>query len=96
MLRRFSKKNKNPPDGGSSSSSTNNEETTRKQKKLLAKFLEFITSSIWSIPIASFIESQSVVFDRQQMETEIYVEIHKEYSRLIDTLVGLTKPRLRF
>uniref|UniRef100_A0A8R1IH44 Cilia- and flagella-associated protein 36 n=1 Tax=Caenorhabditis japonica TaxID=281687 RepID=A0A8R1IH44_CAEJA len=89
MLRRFSKKKQNKQDGEGepSSSSSSSSEDVRKRKKLLSKFLDFITSSIWSIPIASFIESQSVVFDRQQMETEIYYEIHKEYSTLIDTLV---------
>ncbi|EFP00122.1 hypothetical protein CRE_18840 [Caenorhabditis remanei] len=88
MLRRFSKKNKNPSSSEEGSSSSSNKEKLKRDKKLLTKFLDFITSSIWSIPIASFIESQSVVFDRQQMETEIYVEVHKEYSQLIDTLVS--------
>ncbi|PIC25365.1 hypothetical protein B9Z55_018325 [Caenorhabditis nigoni] len=110
MLRRFSKKNRNPPDGATGSTNDNE----RKYKKLVKKFLEFITSPVWSIPIASFIEGQSVVdkilislmsaeiielkvsisanskipvFDRAQMETEVYIEIHKEYSQLIDTLI---------
>ncbi|CAI5451017.1 unnamed protein product [Caenorhabditis angaria] len=80
MLRRFSKKR-------NSSQSSEYSNSKSESKKLLNKFLDFITSSIWSIPIASFIEQQSIVFDRQQMEIEVYEQIHKEYSSLIDTLI---------
>ncbi|CAD6190012.1 unnamed protein product [Caenorhabditis auriculariae] len=73
MLRRLSSKKEKKEDNG--------------HKKLLAKFMDFLNSSIWSIPISSFIEQKSIVFDRQQMETDVYVEIHKEYTNLIDTLI---------
>ncbi|CAB3398213.1 unnamed protein product [Caenorhabditis bovis] len=77
MLKRFSSKR-----------AKNAEESEAKEKKkLLDKFLEFISSSIWNIPVACFIEDRSTVFDRQQMETEVYEHIHKEYSNLIDTLI---------
>ncbi|VDL73868.1 unnamed protein product [Nippostrongylus brasiliensis] len=56
-------------------------------KSVLAKFLDFIDTPIWALPIATFIEQRSVVFDRQQGNVALYEEIHKEFSDLVDTLV---------
>ncbi|VDM56509.1 unnamed protein product [Angiostrongylus costaricensis] len=55
-------------------------------KNIIEKFLEFIDSPIWVLPIANFIEHRSVVFDRQQGSITMYEKIHKEFIELVDTL----------
>ncbi|KIH46948.1 hypothetical protein ANCDUO_22996 [Ancylostoma duodenale] len=56
-------------------------------KNVLGKFLDFIESPIWALPVATFIEHRSVVFDRQQGDPSLYENIHKEFRELVDTLV---------
>uniref|UniRef100_A0A0K0DDF5 Cilia- and flagella-associated protein 36 n=1 Tax=Angiostrongylus cantonensis TaxID=6313 RepID=A0A0K0DDF5_ANGCA len=55
-------------------------------KNILGKFLEFIDSPIWALPIANFIEHRSIVFDRQQGSITMYEKIHKEFTELVNTL----------
>uniref|UniRef100_A0A7I5ED41 Cilia- and flagella-associated protein 36 n=1 Tax=Haemonchus contortus TaxID=6289 RepID=A0A7I5ED41_HAECO len=76
MLRKLSRKGSSP-----STTSSLDPRTVR------AKFLDFIDSTIWALPIATFIEQRSVVFDRQQGNVELYEQIHKEFIELVDTLV---------
>ncbi|VDO69498.1 unnamed protein product [Heligmosomoides polygyrus] len=56
-------------------------------KPILARFLDFMESPIWALPIATFIEQRSVVFDRQQGSIALYEQIHKEFGELVDTLI---------
>ncbi|EPB68058.1 hypothetical protein ANCCEY_12855 [Ancylostoma ceylanicum] len=56
-------------------------------KNVLGKFFDFIESPIWALPVATFIEHRSVVFDRQQGDASLYENIHKEFRELVDTLV---------
>ncbi|CAJ0588304.1 unnamed protein product [Cylicocyclus nassatus] len=73
MLRRLSRKGSTSTQGG--------------KNDALVKFLEFIDSSIWALPIATFIEHRSVAFDRQQADVSLFENIHKEFRELVDTLV---------
>ncbi|VDD91735.1 unnamed protein product [Enterobius vermicularis] len=50
-------------------------------------FLEFIKSSMWTLPIATFIEQKSLVFDREQEDKDLYKKIHKEFVSLVDALM---------
>ncbi|MFH4976256.1 hypothetical protein AB6A40_002965 [Gnathostoma spinigerum] len=56
-------------------------------KNIFRKFLDFLNSSVWNLPLSMFIEQKSVVFDQEQENPELYETIHKEYSALIDTLI---------
>ncbi|GMR58924.1 hypothetical protein PMAYCL1PPCAC_29119 [Pristionchus mayeri] len=64
----------------STSSSTSNQ-------KILNKLLDFLDSSIWVLPIETFIEQQSIVFDRQQDDSDLYMKVHLEFGNLVDTLL---------
>ncbi|GMT10164.1 hypothetical protein PFISCL1PPCAC_1461 [Pristionchus fissidentatus] len=60
---------------------------TSSQQKILSKLLDFLDSSIWHLPIETFIEQQSIVFDRQQDDSDLYMRVHHEFGNLVDTLL---------
>uniref|UniRef100_A0A914ZJW6 Cilia- and flagella-associated protein 36 n=1 Tax=Parascaris univalens TaxID=6257 RepID=A0A914ZJW6_PARUN len=56
-------------------------------KTIFRKFLDFLGSSIWSLPVATFIEQRSTVFEREQADTSLFKEIHEEFASMVDTLI---------
>ncbi|EFO14177.1 hypothetical protein LOAG_14347 [Loa loa] len=51
------------------------------------KFINFLSSSIWNIPIATFLEQYSIVFDDKQNDLLLYQKIHDEFKSMVDTLM---------
>lgn len=54
---------------------------------IFTKFMNFLCSSMWNIPIATFLEQRSVVFDRERDDPSLYKKIHGELESLVDTLI---------
>ncbi|XP_002165923.3 cilia- and flagella-associated protein 36 isoform X1 [Hydra vulgaris] len=48
----------------------------------------FINSPLWNVPILSFIESQSVVFEESEENHLNWTEIHNKYKTLVESLLG--------
>ncbi|XP_065661080.1 cilia- and flagella-associated protein 36 isoform X2 [Hydra vulgaris] len=48
----------------------------------------FINSPLWNVPILSFIESQSVVFEETEENHLNWTEIHNKYKTLVESLLG--------
>ncbi|KHN86317.1 Coiled-coil domain-containing protein [Toxocara canis] len=65
--------------------SSNTKELT--PKAIFKKFLDFLSSSIWNLPVATFIEQRSIAFERDQGDPALYKEIHKEFASMVDTLI---------
>ncbi|KAF8383349.1 cfap-36 [Pristionchus pacificus] len=61
--------------------------TSSSSQHIINKLLDFLDSSIWHLPIETFVEQQSIVFDRQQEDSELYMRIHLDYRNLVDTLL---------
>ncbi|CAJ0961116.1 unnamed protein product, partial [Mesorhabditis belari] len=56
--------------------------------QIFKRFLDFIHSSMWDIPISTFIEQKSLMFDRENGDPTQHEPIHKEYADLVDALIG--------
>uniref|UniRef100_A0A0N4ZPW2 Cilia- and flagella-associated protein 36 n=1 Tax=Parastrongyloides trichosuri TaxID=131310 RepID=A0A0N4ZPW2_PARTI len=56
-------------------------------KEIVCKFLTFLNSSYWKIPIDTFIEQQSVLFDHRDIDNEVVKQIQKEYITMVDVLI---------
>uniref|UniRef100_A0A9J2P1M2 Cilia- and flagella-associated protein 36 n=1 Tax=Ascaris lumbricoides TaxID=6252 RepID=A0A9J2P1M2_ASCLU len=58
-------------------------------KAIFKKFLDFLSSSIWNLPVATFIEQRSIghLFEREQGDTSLFKEIHEEFASMVDTLI---------
>ncbi|CAG0905210.1 unnamed protein product, partial [Darwinula stevensoni] len=50
--------------------------------------LEFLTGPIWNIPVLTFIEERSVVFDPESDADEEFQKIFAEYKYLVDRMLG--------
>ncbi|XP_057315377.1 cilia- and flagella-associated protein 36-like [Hydractinia symbiolongicarpus] len=48
----------------------------------------FLTSPLWEVPIMSFIETQSIVFEPSEENNESWVEIHGKYKSLVESLLS--------
>uniref|UniRef100_A0A0R3S0A2 Cilia- and flagella-associated protein 36 n=1 Tax=Elaeophora elaphi TaxID=1147741 RepID=A0A0R3S0A2_9BILA len=54
------------------------------------KFINFLSSSMWNIPIATFLEQYSVgmdVFDDEQNDLLLYQKIHDEFKSMVHVLM---------
>uniref|UniRef100_A0A0K0F001 Cilia- and flagella-associated protein 36 n=1 Tax=Strongyloides venezuelensis TaxID=75913 RepID=A0A0K0F001_STRVS len=56
-------------------------------REIVCKFLLFLNSNYWKIPIDTFIEQQSILFDNSNVEEDTLVQIHKEYITMVDVLI---------
>uniref|UniRef100_A0A0K0ELV1 Cilia- and flagella-associated protein 36 n=1 Tax=Strongyloides stercoralis TaxID=6248 RepID=A0A0K0ELV1_STRER len=56
-------------------------------KEIVCKFLHFLNSSYWKIPIDTFIEQQSILFDNKDIDNDTIKQIHKEYITMVDVLI---------
>uniref|UniRef100_A0A914WBX2 Cilia- and flagella-associated protein 36 n=1 Tax=Plectus sambesii TaxID=2011161 RepID=A0A914WBX2_9BILA len=56
-------------------------------KSIYNKLLDFLNTPIWALPVMSFIEQRSIVFDREQGDPKLYMEIHKEFCGMVDMLI---------
>uniref|UniRef100_A0A0N5BC81 Cilia- and flagella-associated protein 36 n=1 Tax=Strongyloides papillosus TaxID=174720 RepID=A0A0N5BC81_STREA len=56
-------------------------------REIVCKFLLFLNSSYWKIPIDTFIEQQSILFDNRNVEENTLIQIHKEYITMVDVLI---------
>uniref|UniRef100_A0A914D9L6 Cilia- and flagella-associated protein 36 n=1 Tax=Acrobeloides nanus TaxID=290746 RepID=A0A914D9L6_9BILA len=63
--------------------------TTKKpnNKQIFKKFLEFLESGVWTMPISMFTEQHSILFDREQGDPNTYDHLHKEFASLVDVLI---------
>ncbi|CEF62318.1 ADP-ribosylation factor-like 2-binding protein, domain-containing protein [Strongyloides ratti] len=56
-------------------------------RDIVCKFLNFLNSSYWKIPIDTFIEQQSILFDNKDIDNDTVKQIHKEYITMVDVLI---------
>ncbi|CAI4223657.1 unnamed protein product [Auanema sp. JU1783] len=58
-------------------------------KEVMNKLHDFLSSSIWALPIATFIEQKSIVFDRSHGDAAFneYRLVHTLYRELVNTLL---------
>ncbi|KAH7730779.1 ADP-ribosylation factor-like 2-binding protein [Aphelenchoides avenae] len=57
------------------------------QPKIFRKFLDFLETDMWTMPVNNFMEQNSIVFDREQGDPEVYEHVHKRFHELVDTLI---------
>ncbi|XP_076360388.1 cilia- and flagella-associated protein 36-like isoform X7 [Tachypleus tridentatus] len=50
--------------------------------------VKFLKGAVWNIPILTFIEQKSVVFEPEEGNEEEYKKIHQEYKNLVDYMLG--------
>ncbi|EDO36747.1 predicted protein [Nematostella vectensis] len=48
----------------------------------------FLTSPIWSTPVLCFMEQKCLVFDPDGKNYDAYVELHKNYKEMVDSLLS--------
>ncbi|VBB26446.1 unnamed protein product [Acanthocheilonema viteae] len=56
-------------------------------KAVFDNFIIFLNSPMWNIPIATFLEQYSVVFDDEQNDLLLYHKIHDEFKSMVDVLM---------
>ncbi|KAL3984608.1 The ARF-like 2 binding protein BART family protein [Acanthocheilonema viteae] len=56
-------------------------------KAVFDDFIIFLNSPMWNIPIATFLEQYSVVFDDEQNDLLLYHKIHDEFKSMVDVLM---------
>ncbi|XP_013771970.1 cilia- and flagella-associated protein 36-like isoform X2 [Limulus polyphemus] len=50
--------------------------------------VKFLKGAVWNIPILTFIEQKSIVFEPEGGNEEEYKKIHQEYKNLVDYMLG--------
>uniref|UniRef100_A0A914QQF2 Cilia- and flagella-associated protein 36 n=1 Tax=Panagrolaimus davidi TaxID=227884 RepID=A0A914QQF2_9BILA len=58
------------------------------EKVIFKKFLEFLQTSMWQFPTSMFIEQNSIVFDRDQLEPNLFKTIHSKFAKVVDSLIA--------
>uniref|UniRef100_A0A915D7V5 Cilia- and flagella-associated protein 36 n=1 Tax=Ditylenchus dipsaci TaxID=166011 RepID=A0A915D7V5_9BILA len=61
--------------------------STTDPQLIFRKFLEFLETDMWLLPINNFMEQNSIAFEREQGDPETFVKIYKKFTELIDTLM---------
>ncbi|KAI6189303.1 Cilia- and flagella-associated protein 36 [Aphelenchoides fujianensis] len=56
-------------------------------KVVFKKFMEFLQTDVWRLPTTNHLEKSSILFNREQANHELCLQAHKEYTRLVDTLI---------
>ncbi|CAJ0586049.1 unnamed protein product, partial [Mesorhabditis spiculigera] len=56
--------------------------------QIFKRFIDFIHSSVWDIPISTFIEHKSLLFDVDHGDPAQHEAVHQEYAALVDVLIG--------
>uniref|UniRef100_A0AC35TK89 Cilia- and flagella-associated protein 36 n=1 Tax=Rhabditophanes sp. KR3021 TaxID=114890 RepID=A0AC35TK89_9BILA len=54
---------------------------------ILKKFLEFLASDYWKIPLETFIEQQSILFENGVFEENVAMSVRTEYITMVDCLI---------
>lgn len=50
--------------------------------------LNYIRSPLWKVPVSSFINEHSIVFDSDDENKLEYTKIHNDFKKLIEELLG--------